>query len=128
MTNSTDETTTWTLTPDQLERAQERVDAVNKRATKRGFTGRLELHTEKTTRTTTNPAGLTVTEVVYNVQLTGTPPSYDGWTLLATLKWDEHAGLIVHTSPGVDTINRDGLRENWCDHCHTTRPRNSTYL
>lgn len=118
----------WTLTPDELDATRDKLAKINARAAKRGFTGRIELHAERVERTTVTDIGLTVTDIVYRTRLTGEAPSYGGWSLLAVLDWDQHAGLIVRTAPGVETVDRSGLRQGWCGHCSTSRHRTKTYL
>lgn len=118
----------WTLDAGELTATREKIDKINARAEKRGFTGRLELTWEKKNITETGPSGLKVEKVVFETKLEGEAPKYEGWTFLATLDWDEEAGLIVRTAPGVESVSRDGLVQNFCGHCNTTRYRKNTYL
>jgi hypothetical protein len=118
----------WTLTPAELALTEEKIAKINARAAKRGWTGRVELGAEQFERTTKNAVGIDVTEILYHVTITGQAPCYDGWTFTAALDWDQHAGLIVRTAPGVESVDREGLREGWCDHCKTARRRTKTML
>ena len=116
------------ITPGEVEATVAKIEKINARAARKGFTGRLSVDTERVEVTTTNDLGFEVTEVLYDVTITGEPPRYNGWTLLAVLDWDSEAGLIVRTAPGVESVGREGLREGWCDHCRTNRDRAKTYL
>jgi hypothetical protein len=116
------------LTQDELTATRTKIDKINARAQKRGWTGRLDVDAERVEVTTKDDLGFEITEILYDTSITGDAPSYDGWTFAATLTWDGEAGLITRCAPGVDKINRDGLREGWCDHCRTDRYRNLTYL
>lgn len=118
----------FTLKPEELIATVERINKINKRAEKRGFTGRFDLTAEKVEKTRINDVGFAVTEVFYETKITGEPPSYEGWTFLASLDWDAEAGLIVRTAPGVETVDRTNLKQNWCDHCETTRYRKKSFL
>lgn len=106
----------------------EKIEKINARAERRGFTGRLAIEAEKIVVTSTDDLGFTVEEIFYDVAITGDAPSYNGWTFVATLDWDAEAGLITRCAPGVEEIDRDGLRDGWCDHCKTNRQRVATYL
>lgn len=112
----------------ELQATQAKLAKINDRATKRGFTGRIELTVERVEVTRVDDFGFTRTEILFDVALTGEAPKFNGWTFLATLDWDQHAGLITRTVPGVEAIDRGALKEGWCDHCRTTRQRNQTYL
>lgn len=125
-----DETPTgWTITPEELEATRAKIDKINQRAAKKGFTGHVDLDTERVENTRIDEnTGLKVTEITYRVRITGDAPSYNGWALMATLDWDQEAGLITRTVPGIDTLDRSTLREGWCDHCQSKRHRKNTYL
>jgi hypothetical protein len=69
-----------------------------------------------------------VETVEHDVTITGEAPCYEGWTFIAALDWDPNAGLIVRTAPGVETVEREGLVEGWCDHCKKARKRRKTML
>lgn len=118
---------TWELTPAELDLTRVKIEKINGRAVKRGFTGRLDVVAERFEKTTRNRAGLEVTEIKYRVSVAGEPPSYGGWSLLAALDWSA-AGLIVRTAPGVQSIDRSRLEEGKCDHCGVNRRRKNAYV
>lgn len=119
----------WALTPAAYEATREKIAKLNARATKRGFTGHVDIQAERVERTYRDEnTGLDITEVVYDTTITGEAPCYEGWRFLATLEWISEDGLIVNTVPGVESVNREGLREGWCDHCKSQRHRKNTYL
>lgn len=116
------------LTQDELDATRTKINKINVRAQKRGFTGRFDVEATRIEVTTKNDLGFEVTEELFETSITGDAPSYDGWTFAATLTWDEAAGLVTRCAPGVTEINRAGLREGWCDHCKTDRMRVNTFL
>ena len=117
------------LTKGEYEATVTKIAKINTRAAKRGFTGKLEVTGEPVEVTSKNALGIEVTEILYDVEITGEAPSYGGWRFLATLDWDAEAGLIVRTAPGVtETVEREKLLDGWCDHCKQTRYRSKTYL
>lgn len=118
----------WTMKPAEFQATKEKIEKLNKRAAKRGFTGSFEITGETVTRTHTNAVGFEVTETLVNVEVTGEAPSYEGWTFLAALEWDFNAGLIVRTAPGIEKVDRDNIQANWCDHCETSRRRTKAFL
>lgn len=126
--------TSWTLSPAELAATQERAAKINARATKRGFTGRLEVTGTPREISETDEAGLTRTRLVYDVQITGEAPSYNGWTFLAAVDTVETAtgtDFILRTAPGVDEsgVDRTALAAGRCEHCNTVRAnRRYTYL
>lgn len=116
------------ITYGEFQATLDKIEKINKRAEARGFTGRLAVEATVTPIKVKNDLGFEVEEIWYDVNVTGDAPHFNGWTFLATLDWDPEVGLIVRTAPGVDTVNREGLREGWCDHCKKDRNRNATYL
>lgn len=117
-----------TLTPAEYFLTVEKIAKINARAAKKGWTGRVTLDAIETTKVT-NVEGFEVREQVWEVTLGGEAPSYNGWTFLATLDWDENAGLITRCAPGVEVVvERDSLVAGWCDHCKTSRARKATFL
>jgi hypothetical protein len=67
----------------------------------------------------------------YIVEVTGSTPKINGYSLLATLQ-HEAAGTIIRRVPTVELAEGalDAYRtaSTVCDHCATTRRRNDTYL
>jgi hypothetical protein len=112
----------------QLTNTLEKIEKINARASKKGLTGRLDLKVTEVEVKSKDDMGFEVVEIMYDVEFTGEAPKHNGWTFLATLDWDENAGLIVRTAPGVHSVDRDGLREGWCDHCQKNRMRRETFL
>lgn len=121
---------TYRLSFAQVEATREKFDKLNARAAKKGLSGTWELtKVERVVETEDHPVtGLPVEKVWYEVQVGGTPIAFDGWQFIATLDWDEYAGLIVRAVPGAVAVDREALREGWCDHCKTTRTRRKTYV
>lgn len=120
---------TYQITREQYDAMVLKVEQANARAAKKGLAGRLTI--------TGTPVMVTSKDEITGIERTweevqvvfgGEAPKYNGWTFLATLDWDENAGLIVRTAPGVETVDRSGLAEGFCDHCKVNRNRNETYL
>lgn len=122
------DTWTWTITATQLALTEAKIAKINARADKRGLGGRLSLDVTPVTKTETNNSGIDTEVIEYSVAITGDAPSLNGWSFIATLDWDEHAGLIVRSIPGAPVVFSGHLRENYCAHCGTTRTRKATYV
>lgn len=119
------------LTAEELALTIAKVEKINARAAKRGWTGRLTVDSEAVELTEENEAGIEVTRSVYLVKITGDAPKYAGWTFLAVLDWHSAGGeLVTRVAPGVEVgiIDRSDLREGACDHCGTVRDRKDIYL
>jgi hypothetical protein len=112
----------------QLATTLAKIEKINERAAKRGLSGRLELDVTEVEVKTKDDLGFEVVEILYDVFFTGEAPKHNGWTFLATLDWDENAGLIVRTAPGVHSVDREAVREGVCDHCKKIRTRRETFL
>lgn len=121
---------TWRLSFAQVEATREKFEKLNARAAKKGLSGSWEFtKVERVVETFEHPAtGLPVEEVWYDCTVGGSPIAFDGWQFIATLDWDEYAGLIIRAMPGAVQVERENLREGWCDHCKTTRSRRVTYV
>ena len=72
---------------------------------------------------------------IHNVEIEGAAPKIAGWIFVATLEpvEDEDGkslGNILRTVPGTDFSIPDRYRNagNNCDHCHTNRRRNDTFI
>lgn len=116
------------LTLAEYEATQDKIAKLNKRAIKRGWTGTIAVTGVKVTKTDTLPNGLEVTQEFIDTEITGTPPSYEGWTFLAKVEWDADSGLVVYSAPGASNIDRAKLVENACDHCKINRSRKHIYV
>jgi hypothetical protein len=112
----------------ELEASRAKIIKINERAVKRGFTGSFNLTTNRAEVTKIDDFGFQRTEIWYDVELAGAPPCYAGWTFLAVLDWDDHAGLIVRAAPGTQQVDRSNIHGNFCSHCNTSRRRNQTYI
>lgn len=129
-------TRTWTVTPLEATLTARRVAQINKRLTKRGFTGLVTLTTgEPYTVTDTREDGSDVTVVVVDITLSGRPAQYEGWTFVAAVDTIERAdnvpGFVVRCAPGMDvTADERAMLEPYaCQHCQTMRAnRRYTYL
>src|ERR1035437_5142960 len=122
------EVRTMELNDTEYAKTIEKIDKLNQRAAKRGWTGRITVTAETVTETKQNAIGLTVTRTYNDVTISGEPPCYDGWTFLASLDFDPEIGLVVNTAPGVEKIDRTGLADGECQHCGTNRYRRHCYL
>ena len=118
----------WRINAAELDATRVKLNAINERARKRGFTGLLTLDVNEVEVKSKDDFGFDRTEVWYDVVLGGTAPKYEGWEFQAVLDWDQEAGLIVRAVPGADPVSRDGLTEGYCSHCGTNRYRKETYL
>lgn len=130
-----------TLTPAEYQATVAKIAAINSRARKRGFTGRLEVEAERVVRRNAGdplpfpglPIGAEV--VQYEATISGTAPRYEGWEFMAALDSlttaDGEAEWVVRCAPGVtdESVDRGALRAGACDHCTTCRPnRRKLYL
>jgi hypothetical protein len=120
---------TYDLNEAELAATIARAAKINARAAKRGWTGRIEVTSEKVTRTWESASGIPVTAVLHRTTIGGQAPSYQGWTFLAALDWEPDGTLITRTAPGTDEIiDRSALAPGACDHCRSARYRKSCYL
>lgn len=126
--------TTWALSPEEFAATKDRATKINTRATKRGFTGRLEVTGTPREISETDEAGLHRTRLVYDVAIIGDAPSYNGWTFLAAVDAIETAtgaDFVLRTAPGIEEsgVDRSALAAGRCEHCSTVRAnRRYTYL
>ena len=120
---------TWPLSPAEFYATREKLEKLNKRAAKRGFTGRLDVTYTKRERKIRDDLGFTRTIVIFDTLITGTPAKYDGWTFVASIdKLDK--GFIINGAPGADadSIDPDTIKAGHCDHCQTVRNRKSIFI
>jgi hypothetical protein len=119
---------TWALSYGEYVATVEKIAKINERAQKRGFTGRLEVISERVEVTEVNPlTQMETTTVVYKTRVTGEAPSYGGYTFLARI---DRVGesFVISTAPGVEHVERSLVHVGECDHCGQARRRNNTYL
>jgi hypothetical protein len=125
---TTFEPMTWALTHGEYIATIEKIAKINDRAVKRGFTGRLVVEGTREERTEVDTlTGLDITHVFYNTRVTGTAPSYGGFTFLARI---DRVGdsFTIANAPGVEHVERSLVHPGECDHCGMNRQRNNTYL
>lgn len=133
--DSTDPSAAWFLSTAELAATRAKIETLNTRAAKKGFTGRIALTATAATRThTPGPGAPAVTVHGFEVSITGQPPAYDGWTFLAAVdKLDQPPGspsaAILRYPPGAaQNIDPTTIQPGACDHCHTVRTRTTTFL
>lgn len=115
------------LSPDEYAATRAKLTKLRKRADKRGLTGGFDVEATPETWSETLEGGVSVTRSGYRVRITGQPPQYAGWRLIAavdTLK--DEAGrplFVLRCAPGVDDelVDREALVPGQCDHCRTAR-------
>lgn len=126
--------TTWTLTPEEFAATADRAAAINARAVKRGFTGRIEVTGTTREISETDEAGLPRTRVVVDAEISGEAPRYNGWTFLAavdSIETETGHDFVIRTAPGIEEsgVDRSTLAAGRCEHCNTVRAnRRYTYL
>ena len=120
---------TWRLDAAQVEATWAKINRINGRSKKKALTGQITMAVTPVEVTTMDSGtGFAITTTEYNVTLGGEAPSYNGWQFIATLDWDQHAGLIVRAVPGAAVVDRGSLRQGWCSHCKAARTRRLTYV
>lgn len=116
------------LTAADVAATRAKIDKINTRAVRRGFTGRYELHTEPVNQQLTLPDGSTVDGIMWRSKLTGSAPCYAGWRFVARFR-REGDSYLVHPFPGIE---RDWAkltpRAERCEHCQTRRARARMFL
>lgn len=113
----------------QLAMTTEKVNKINARAAKKGLAGTLTMTADEVIEVEVDEVTKIRTErVMYDVKIEGNAPAFNGWEFVAKLDWDANAGLIVRSIPGAVAVDRESLRQGWCDHCRTTRQRLVTYV
>jgi len=115
------------LTPAEFSLTVEKIEKLNQRAIKRGWTGLLTVTGEEFTEETKLPSGLTKKRQMVHTIISGDAPKYDGWTFLAKVEWTD-GGMVLFTAPGVEGIDRNGITEGGCDHCGIDRYRKHTFI
>lgn len=133
---ATDTDRTYVLSVDEFAATVRKIEQLQGRAVKRGFTGSITVTGEREVRDNNGfypdlPDSAQV--VVVRTSIVGTSPSYEGWSFLASLTQlatKDGGAWTVNTPPGVQAnIDRSTLRDGACDHCNTVRPtRRKLYL
>ena len=117
------------IDPFQLAETTAKIEKVNARAAKKGLAGSLTMTADEVIEVEVDEVTKIRTErVMYDVKIQGNAPAFNGWEFVAKLDWDANAGLIVRSIPGAVAVDRENLRQGWCDHCRTTRQRLVTYV
>lgn len=81
---SLDRPRTWFLTADELDATRAKMAQLNRRATRKGFTGNIEVQAVPACRShVPGPGAPSVTVHGFDVTITGDPPRYHGWKFLA---------------------------------------------
>jgi hypothetical protein len=129
MTEPTDRSSveTFTIPKANLAKLTERIEKLNKRATKLGLkTISVEIIAEVTEHSDEGSRD------VLDVQIEGEAPRIHGWQFIATLEHDED-GTVIRRIPTFSedefdlTQYRNATPET-CDHCRYKRRRNDTYI
>lgn len=95
---------------------RERVEKLNKTANKLG----LQDITLQTINIDNNKV-----QVIIN----GNSPKLNGWEIAARLEHIESGVNVIHHNPLNDIeITNNYRSRQWCDHCHSNRQRNNTYV
>lgn len=115
------------LSATELTETRAKVERVNTRAQRRGFTGKFELEAVPAERTYRTENGTERTMRGFEVTLTGSAPSYKGWSFIAVIE-PAPAGVVIHTAPSVEEIPAEGITPGLCEHCGLPRHRKYTYL
>ena len=119
----------WFLSADDLAATRQKLATIAARAARKGFAGTIDLHAVPATRThSPAPGAPPVTIHGFDVTITGEPPRFAGWRLLAAIDKVGDSAVLRYL-PGVEqNVPNDTVRPGECDHCHTRRPRTSVLL
>ena len=118
----------WFLSGENLAATRAKLDKIQARAVRKGFTGQIGLDATPATRVQHTEGGLPVTIHGFDVTITGEPPAYGGWRFVAAVDAID-GGTIIRYPPGGDLgISNQDVAAGKCDHCHTNRARRSTML
>lgn len=122
------ENETYTMPVSRMAEAVRRIEEANRRAERAGIAERFE-YTVQFYEERVEPRN-GASYVVRMVALTLSRPTlrHEDWEFVATLQWDEEAGLIVRSVPGVELGDRSDFDACRCDVCHTQRQRNDTFV
>jgi hypothetical protein len=123
--------TEFDMSASNLPIAIDKIDKANRRAERAGIPERIGYSVEhyEVTRTSDRDGRvLPVPIVEQRVKVTLDRPTvqHDGWTFVATLTWDEEAGLVTRVAPDATLKARPEAR--LCDVCKSVRDRKDTYV
>lgn len=119
----------WFLSAAELTGTRVKLAKITARAARKGFAGTIDLQAVPATRTyAPAPGALSVTVHGFDVTITGEPPRFADWQLLAAID-KVGDGAVIRYLPGVEQdIPNNAVRPGECDHCRTRRPRTSVLL
>jgi len=106
----------------------EKIDKANRRLERNGLDGRFAA-VQVGEKTATRGNG--IVDHWYRFELER--PEFNAiadWKFVATVKFEE-GGTLLQVIPGETlhgAVDREALDSHWCDHCHTARNRNRSYL
>lgn len=121
------ETPTVMVVASQIAEAQARIDKANRRLERAGIDERFTIEWgDPEIREVQLDGGATVKREFRQLTLSSPAISYGGYEFVAALD-QVGDGFVARTRPGADL---QGWRPDaqMCDHCHTRRHRNSTYV
>lgn len=122
---------TYRIPSTNIDELQSKIAKLNKRAAKLGVEPISITLGDTESEVVNSERGVeTVIEYV-NVTIEGTTPKLNGWQFVATLEHDE-GSVIIRKLPSfdgeVDLTEYRAADPTNCDHCHTRRRRNDTYV
>ena len=141
----------WFLSGEELGATRDKIARLNRRAARRGFTGRIAVHAKPVTRShVPAPGAPPLVEHGFTVTIGGEPPQYGGWHFVAAADvlrpatpiapsadgpptalqtaTGEPAHVVLRYAPGADPIENGLVRPGECDHCQTLRPCATTFI
>lgn len=119
----------WFLSAEELTATRAKLAKITARAVRKGFAGTIDLNAVPATRSyAPAPGALSVTVHGFDVTITGEPPRFADWRLLAAIDKVGDSAVLRYL-PGIEkNIPNDTVRSGECDHCHTRRARTSVLL
>lgn len=117
-----------TLTYGALSILRDKTDALNRRAERLGLDPIVIDVVTIETAIEEDEAGIEHTVEYYCIEVHGKQPRINGWGVIARIEFTG-GGNLVHTAPGVDSINlKYRTIGNVCEHCNTQRNRNDVIV
>jgi hypothetical protein len=119
---------TYRISPSNYARLAQRIDKLNKRATKLGLPAvALTVVGREEEQHKDDLTGLVTLREYMRVTAEGEPPYLAGWTLVATLHHVEDQ-LLAHVVPGEQLPPEYLSAPRKCDHCGLDRQRKETFV